>query len=382
MRAILVACALAACASPEPLPPGVYRCEGAVAEPIGNYASDVVVADFNGDTIGDVATIGTWGVVNVFLGTGPRLVASSEIQLAGDGHALAAGDFDGDGHVDLAAVRGASDPRLTVLGLLRGRGDGTFDPETSWTLDTSVAAFAISMRAGDLDKDGRVDLVLGTIDEAMILRGRADGSFEPPQKLFGPKVRFVDLGDLDRDGALDLVTADFGIACFFACNDDGVDGKLVIRHGRGDGTFDDPVIVGSDNFASVRIVDLDDDGDLDVLAMAPVGRYVLLDDGLGTLDSSLAYAVGQVDGDALVADLDRDGMLDLVQTMRGRQPVGIYVSYGQGDGTFAEPVTFELDEAGDIAVGDVDGNGAPELFVLGRETLQVLPTRCFVDRRD
>jgi hypothetical protein len=115
-------------------------------------------------------------------------------------------DFDGDDHLDLL-VRDHAAPELV---LLQGDGRGGFVPGARTERDeaTPLASAAI----GDLDGDGRDDLVFGypgdTILEVRL--GEKDGSFGEPSELeAGGEPQQIALGDLDEDGALDLVVGTF-----------------------------------------------------------------------------------------------------------------------------------------------------------------------------
>ena len=111
------------------------------------------------------------------------------------------GDFNGDGLADVAA--GELDPSETVIML--GHGDGTFHVY-------SIGGSASSLVVGDFDGDGVEDLAGPMMGHtAGILRGLGDGSFEPPD-MYGVGMTPQDLAtaDFDRDGTLDLVTMDVG----------------------------------------------------------------------------------------------------------------------------------------------------------------------------
>jgi hypothetical protein len=118
----------------------------------------------------------------------------------------AAGDFDGDGYVDLYVVRGTLGPNL----LFRNQGDGTFQ-EVGESAGVAVAgSHGSGPLFADLDGDGRLDLFVGAVegDPIHVFRNRGDGGFDdvtlasgidPP----GPTISAA-AADVDRDGDLDL----------------------------------------------------------------------------------------------------------------------------------------------------------------------------------
>jgi hypothetical protein len=123
----------------------------------------VFVRDFNGDGKLDLIGFDTVSVV-VSLGNGDGTFgAPLASPITGNDHvAMAFADFEGDGHLDIVI------PKQGIQ-LLRGRGDGTFDPPRYIEVDTSLRTIAV----GDVDADGRVDIAVSNqFDRVSILRGR------------------------------------------------------------------------------------------------------------------------------------------------------------------------------------------------------------------
>jgi hypothetical protein len=167
--------------------------------------------------------------------------------------AVAVGDFNHDGNLDLV---GADD---NSVALLTGRGDGTFGPSRLFPIGTSLqsgqnpAAIAV----GDLKGDGRPDIV--TADQASgtvsVLFNQGGGRFAAVQSYAaGSEPTAVVIGDLNGDGKLDIVTADLGSH------------KVSVLYGNGDGTFGAPETVPAGlGPVSVVLADLTGDGKLDMV---------------------------------------------------------------------------------------------------------------------
>ena len=171
----------------------------------------------------------------------------------------------------------------------------------------------------------------------------------------------VSIGDLDGDGRLDIVLAK------------GRHWPLVDRVMLGDGTgqFGAAYDLGtaSDRSYSGRLADVDRDGDLDVVISndAPDPKVVYLNDGKGR------FVVGSTYGqptwptrNATVADLDGDGYPDIVAANRGDSTAN-YICFNKRGRFDADCTVFSREPATTIAVADFDRDGAIDLAVPHRD---------------
>lgn len=146
------------------------------------------VGDFNGDGIPDIAVTGGFSLgVQILLGNGDGSFTDGSTYLNGlgiDAEGIAAGDFNGDGRADLAV----SDMLNQTVTVLTGNGDGTFTVGTpvSTGMPAGSGAYQRQVVAGDFNGDGHTDVAVviqwrADGDPSLsVLFGNGDGTFGPP----------------------------------------------------------------------------------------------------------------------------------------------------------------------------------------------------------
>jgi hypothetical protein len=153
--------------------------------PVGASAIAVASGDFNGDGIVDLAIVNEAdNTVSVLLGKSDGTFAPQVTYATGLGPlAIATGDFNGDGNLDLAVTdgncvvtKGGTICDVKLVSILLGNGDGTFRPHFDFATGTQPSALA----AGDFNGDGKLDLaVANTQDNTVsVLLGNGDGTFQ------------------------------------------------------------------------------------------------------------------------------------------------------------------------------------------------------------
>ena len=287
----------------------------AVNYPAALGVKSIAVGDVNGDGKPDLVVgnlIG--GNLLIFLGAGDgsfQAARPAGVSL-GAGSYIALGDFNNDGKLDVA-VTGFG------VSILLGNGDGTFKGSGTYG-PGSFNANAGPIAVADLNGDGKLDLVIAASNvdgmgplnskgAISVLLGNGDGTFKPNvDYTIGAAATSVAIGDLNGDGKPDLVVSDFASG--------SQRGVVAVLLGFGDGTFQKAVryAVSSTGAASVVIGDFNGDGALDVASASPADQTVtvLLGKGDGALRTPITYAAGNSPMALAIGDLNGEGKPDLV----------------------------------------------------------------------
>src|SRR5436190_7488041 len=236
---------------------------------------------------------------------------------------VAAADLNGDGRPDLVSTSTGYPDMFGKVSVALGNGGGTFD---AWT-QFDTGSWPVSVAIGDVDEDGRLDLVTANADwygrpngSLSVLLGKGDGTFAPRTDIGILRRERVALADLDGDGHLDLVT----------------DQSVLL--GNGDGTFGADLPVPAGAFA---LGDLNGDGRLDLVS--PVGAepqdelpavWVRLGNGDGTFGPAAGMGAGAYTGAVAVGDVNHDGRADIAVAETNDRSHAVSVLLGKGDGTF------------------------------------------------
>ena len=350
----------------------------------------IVTGDFNGDGIPDFAV----GGVTVFPGTGAGTFGPP-VTTAGpwSSQSVIAADFDRDGALDILSFSSGSGFSVQL-----GRGDGSFEAPTSYTVVNAVAA-----TVDDFNEDGFPDVAVarrspnevrvffGSATGAMtagpvlalsgnpaaiasgvlrpgshggivvaqtepnslgVFRGDGSGSFAP-----GPALSLVDrplviaISDLDDDGQSDL-----------AVSTASEDPQLLLYGGNSDGSFslrrELPV-----NATRLRIADVDGDGHKDLVFLEWTRLGVLFGKGDWSFGDYRSVHVGIDALDFDVADFDADGRMDAAVT--NDQITTPYVAIFRGDSRGFEeaPAPLATPSPGSLLARDFNGDGRPDLAV-------------------
>src|SRR5262245_47050435 len=336
----------------------------AVNYPVAAPPLDMVVGDFNGDGKADLVTINGTDL-SVLPGNGDGTFGAAQTITAGSGlGSVAAGHFDGDGRLDLAITSSATTGSVLVLlnNTAAPGGPVTFQAARSFSTGTNLTPGAVAV--GDLNGDGKLDVAAAQAggSHVTVLRGDGAGNLGPGRHVaVAANPVSVAVGDLDGDGRLDLVTANqnnYQSSCVSTLLNGGNDaaGDVQFQPATSADAYGRPT--------SVAVGDFNNDGKLDLGVETQNWWYsggwydpwsgqwssgtwftdvyvnVLLGHGDGAFDPARTNGVngwwsdrfeGLGPGDLAVGDFNGDDKLDLV-TADGTSPLFYPPSVLLGDG--------------------------------------------------
>ena len=273
-------------------------------------------------------------------------------------YAIAVGDFNHDGKLDLAVVSGCCP--AGGVSILLGNGNGTFQPAATYPAGDQP----VSIVAADFNHDGNLDLaVANSLSTYLsILIGNGDGTFQASTQspALPAPANFVTVGDFNGDGKLDLVALSLNNPC--KC--------ISVLMGNGDGTFQDAVNTQPTfSIEAIGVGDFNGDGKLDLAAAGTFGSgstvNILPGNGDGTFQYGASYPGGNVPASIAVADLNGDHKLDLAIANSEGQSVSVLL--GNGDGTFLPAVYYPIPFPLSVTVADVNGDHKPDLVAANFE---------------
>lgn len=295
-------------------------------------------------------------------------------------------DLNGDGRPDFILV--AQDNSIAVA---LSNGDGTLQTPIPIALGTTLHCTAYSIAVGDVNGDTKLDLVIGyTGDSGCVLPGVApvgntpsgyfvalgngDGTFSPSTITFTPfgsSVQAVVLAPLHgQNKPLDLIVSNY-----VSVSNLPPDPYVSLLPGSGDGTFGAPVTVDSGHSAyAILTDDFNHDGKPDLTLIAqydpnsvsplPGGVFLYAGNGDGTFASPISLNIDSGLRAGAFADVNGDGISDLLLSNQdgGQFYAGISVLLGTGNGTFAAPINYFSTPGNALLVGNFLGDNVPSII--------------------
>ncbi len=300
----------------------------------------IFAMDFNNDGIPDIIETGDAGfAISISKGDGTfylpvRYSFPTDVSMR-----VAAGDFNGDGNVDLMFAS----PRTTQLLFFAGNGKGAF--HLVQTDEVQLAPTEVfndfPLRAADFNHDGKLDLLVGAAgppfgpvypcycigpQDLYVLEGDGAGGFSAARSIYTvPEKSQIDsyaVGDFDGDNNADVVLTTIPVHNPFA--DDGTS-DVSVFFGSGTSDFEVHLLVSTEALTTAPTLgtgDIDSDGHSDIYFIEggtdQLWVYLGHPDRSFTLATSDTPSLDELQYDALVpgefamADLNGDGRMDLV----------------------------------------------------------------------
>ncbi len=341
----------------------------------GLVPTSVATGDFNRDGNSDFAVASSFDdQIWVYLGRGDGTFDVPNIVPLTQGVspiAIAALDLRGSGILDLIVANYDSES----VGVFFGNGDGTFSYEHSYDAGGNPVMMAVGDFNGDGKKDLLLDFVNTTVSSFSTLLGDGAGGFSSP--VFSSEVCCyqypfeLSVKDMDGDGRDEVGTAIVGMggSALMKADDAGVFHVSAKVEANGVG----PSPLGNAT-TGIALGDVNEDGCPDtatgyIFGFVTVRRGTCSANGLG-------YAVvnepnmGDTIGQMLLADVNRDGHLDLITSgfyypMLGNGDIAanlISIALGDGHGEFSTARVFRAaQEVSSLALADFNNDGWPDI---------------------
>lgn len=342
---------------------------------VGVYPHSVVAADFDGDGQPDIATADAQsGSVSVLNNAGSGTFASSVQHAVGNSPlTIATGDVNGDGSPDLVTANGSG-----TVSVLISDGDGGFAPSVAFPVAEGFQSpYAVAL--GDANGDGHLDIATANNniqnESISFLLGDGTGDFATgvvhpvgPEPFNSPQG--IVMADVTGDDQADIVTANLGT------------NSLSLLVGDGEGGFAAPVALTADSGpVAVAVGDVNGDGHPDIVSLNHPAQTVsmLAGDGAGGFAAAMHFPIyppqSSDDFNAwawglALADVTGDGHLDIVTANTQNDSVSLLPNDGSGGfGTFHNFGTGA--HPGSVAVADIDGDGRADVITGNRQNNNV-----------
>ena len=291
---------------------------------------------------------------------------------------LVVADFNGDNIPDLATTNNAAN----TVSILINNGDGTFRPELEFA--TGPAPFGLA--AVDWNKDGKMDLVvLNSADSdhnVSILIGNGDGTFQPPHDIAGaPNANSMAVADFNHDGNPDVATSSNApVNAVYVGLGDGNRGITAIKITANIGLAPQPPAYNPFLLAQIVAANFNGDSSTDLYYTECCNTFVIVQQG------AFGWLTGNGDGtftdhpptgatvpptDLSVIDINQDGLSDVIIPFFGcHEPcLGVSTAINNGDGTFrgGPGIGVGANSPGFLngTYFDVDGDGLKDFVMTG-----------------
>ena len=330
--------------------------------------------------------------------------------------AVQVGDVNGDGLADVVLTTSYYfDPEHDFkLYVFLQQPDGQLAAAVLFPTNGNYPNPARSVQIGDVNGDGRPDIVLGNNNNIEVFLQQSDGTLSPSVVYATPMAQIIRVGDVNNDGRADVVGLDWSsnnVAVFLQNAGGTLDPAVMYSapHGgyndldlgdvNGDGLTDIAVMSGQTSLPNVVVLtqaatggfstpvsysvapgvltrglavgDANGDGRNDIVVTyggnTPYSKLgVLYQNAAGGLDPAVSFDSLDIPEPVEIADVNRDGRADIIVLHGGWVNAGVYLQNADGslqaEELYAIPYASHYKPQG-LAVGDFNGDGVPDIAV-------------------
>ncbi len=321
----------------------------------GSVPYSITAGDFNKDGHSDIAVARQSNSVLVLLGDGSgNFNTVDEYTVGATPVFVTTGDFNSDGYLDLVTANSGSNNVSVLLGI----GDGSFGTTTNVVVG-AIGTNPSSVVTGDFNGDGASDLAVTTnTNKVSVVFRKSDGTYGNPTLYdVGTTPNSIIAADFNGDSKLDLAVANSG------------SNNIALLLGNGGGVFSNATFSGLGsgvlNPKSIAVSDFNGDGKLDI-AVANSGSNnvsVLLGNNIGGFGNVINYGVDTSPSSITVGDFNQDGKSDLA-VATGSSSGSISLLLGNGSGGFSRTNSVTVgSNPVSVVASDFNQDGKSDLVV-------------------
>jgi len=275
-------------------------------------------------------------------------------------------DINGDGKADLIAANDQSGSVGNSVGILPGKGDGSFGATTTVALDFAPLPMADAI----LTSNGKMDVVAGSASSPTIgvVLQASDGSFPAAATDYTAtglaNTHAVAVGDFNSDGKLDIAV----VSDDDTQSDSTPNFAVFLNNGSGGFTLGQTLSITHVNLSAITAFTVGGHTDLAICNQTAKSITLLVGSGSGTFTQTASYPVGDSPVSIVSADFNGDGKADLA--VANSTSANVSVLLGNGNDTFQDavntPVTNTPATGGPlkIRVSNLNNDGTPDLLAL------------------
>ncbi|MCX6120405.1 MAG: FG-GAP-like repeat-containing protein [Ignavibacteriales bacterium] len=345
-----------------------YSFDIAISDLDGDGKTDVVVSNSSNNTLSIYRNISISGTIS-----SGSFAAKVNVPTGNNPMGVVVSDIDGDGKPDIIVCNGG-EATVSVYRNMSTSGSISFAPRVNFQTGAGVISLAI----GDLDRDGKPDIVTANNTSISVLRNIstigstsfASGVHIPAS---GNPYRAA-IKDIDGDGKPDIVITNNTI------NSVSVYQNIGTGYGISSGTFALPVYFATgENPIGVAVGDVDGDGKMDMVVANVMGNTISVFQNIGTtgnittgsfapkVDFSTASATVNNPYDVALCDLNGDGKPEIVTANSTSEKVSIFLNICASGNVTLDSFAPKVDISTGLApyglkIGDIDGDGKPDIL--------------------